>query len=211
MLPRATFSNVQDRCLGNPEFSGGVSRGVSLAPIGVKLFNDIIGKLGTGVVLSLKRIGRKFTSRIKLLHGLGIRAVPSLGKHIAQVFQLSAKKQVLRSYAGWIVAFVQNVFVVWYLPKVENPRSPICFHVHHASSPRSNSPISESSVIRATCPHPTLAKLGAMARDWSVLIDFGPKAVRKSGGISLRQRGMLYKRYHDQFSCPSALLAQRAF
>lgn len=216
MLPSSPFPDVHDRCLRNSESFGGESSGVTLTPIGMKLLNDVISELGAGVIFPFKRIGRKFTLRIKLLHGLGIGAVPTLRDGIPIIVQLGAKKQMVRSYAGRIIALVQYVFSIGDRAEVKKPRSPICLHMAHASPSRSKHSIPPSLASPAgkqlrTSPNPTLSKFRNMRRDRSVLIDLGPKAFWKADGKTLRQRGMLYKRYHDEFSCPSALLAQRAF
>lgn len=37
----------------------------------------------------------------------------AFGHHVRDVFRLSTHKQVVRIYAWWVIAFVQDAFTVW--------------------------------------------------------------------------------------------------
>jgi hypothetical protein len=53
-------------------------------------------------------------------------SIPSLGNHVNDVLNLSADKQVVRSYARRVVALVENAESAWNWAVVQRPREPRC-------------------------------------------------------------------------------------
>ncbi len=93
---------------------------------------------------------------------------------VARVVLSCAKKQMVRIYAGWIVAFVAGKKTIWNLAVVQFPRNAMRF-LHFSI------PFETPIFLKPSChPNPALSQFWPMRWNWAVFVHLFKKSLFKS-------------------------------